>query len=60
MPITKLCISTNMKYKGGRGVGENVLDKTIRKDYRGGSGHPFILCNIPILLLWFNPFNPQN
>ena len=40
MPISKLCISTNMKYKGGRGVGEDVLDKTIRKDYRGGSGTP--------------------
>ena len=40
MPISKLCVSTNMKYKGGRGFGEKFLDKIIRKDYRGGSGTP--------------------
>ena len=51
-----------MKYEGGQGVGENVLDKTTRKDYREGLGllrdislFPLILCNIPVLLLWFNP-----
>ena len=67
MPISNLCISTNMKYEGGRGVGENILDKTTREDYRGGTGtpqgfrlFPSILCNIPILLLWFNPINTQN
>ena len=40
MPIRNLCIATNMKYEGGRGVGENFLDKTTRKDYRGGNGTP--------------------
>ena len=29
-----------MKYEGGRGAGENVLDKTTRKDYREGTGTP--------------------
>ena len=29
-----------MKYEGGRGVGENVLDKKTRKDYMGGTGTP--------------------
>ena len=29
-----------MKYEGGKGVGENVLDKTTRKDYRGGTETP--------------------
>ena len=29
-----------MKYEEGRGVGENVLDKTTRKDYWGGTGTP--------------------
>ena len=40
MPISNSCVSINMKDKGGRGVGENVLDKTIRKDSRGGTGTP--------------------
>ena len=40
MPISNLCISTNMKYEGGRGVGENILDKTRRQDYWGGTGTP--------------------
>ena len=26
--------------EGGRGVGENALDKTTRKDYKGGTGTP--------------------
>ena len=30
MPISKLFISINVKYEGGRGVGENILDKTTR------------------------------
>ena len=38
MPISNLRISINVKYEGGRGVGENVLDKTTRKDSRGGTG----------------------
>ena len=58
MPISNLCISTNVKYEGGRGVvkegrtiGEGLeLLKDIRVFF-------LILCNIPILLLWFNPFN---
>ena len=40
MPISNLCNSTNLKYEEVRGVGENVLDKTARKDYRGGTGAP--------------------
>ena len=40
MPISNLCISANIKCEGGRGVGENILDKTTRKDYRGGTGTP--------------------
>ena len=40
MPISNLCIATNMKYEGGRGVGENILDKTRRQDYWGGTGTP--------------------
>ena len=40
MPINNLCISTNVKYEGGRGVGENILDKTTREGYRGGTGAP--------------------
>ena len=40
MPISNLCIATNMKYEGGRGVGENIPDKTIRKIYMGGTGTP--------------------
>ena len=40
MPISNLCIATNMKYEGGRGVGENILDKTTRKIYMGGTGTP--------------------
>ena len=40
MPIRYLCISTNRKYEGVRGVGENVLGKTTRKDYREGTGAP--------------------
>ena len=40
MPISNSCISINMKYKGGRGVEENVLDKTIGKDCMGGTGTP--------------------
>ena len=40
MPIRYLCISTNRKNEGVRGVGENDLDKTTRKDYRGGTGAP--------------------
>ena len=38
MPINNLCISTNVKYEGGRVVGENILDKTTRKGYGGGTG----------------------
>ena len=38
VPISNLCISTNVKYEGGRGVGENILDKTTRKNYMGGTG----------------------
>ena len=38
VPISNLRISINVKYEGGRGVGENVLDKTTRKDSRGGTG----------------------
>ena len=40
VPISNLCIATNVKYEGGRGVGENILDKTTREDYRGGTGTP--------------------
>ena len=40
LPINNFCISTNVKYEGGRGVGENILDKTTRKDYGGGTGAP--------------------
>ena len=40
MPISNSCVSINMKDKGGRGIGENVLDKTIWKDSRGGTGTP--------------------
>ena len=40
MPIKNLCISTNVKYEGGRGVGENILDKTTGKGYGGGTGAP--------------------
>ena len=40
MPISNLCTATNMKYEGGRGVGENILNKTTRKDYMGGTGTP--------------------
>ena len=40
MPISNSCVSINMKDKGGRGIGENVLDKTTRKDSRGGTGTP--------------------
>ena len=40
LPIGNLCIATNMKYERGRGVGKNVLDKTTRKEYRGGTGTP--------------------
>ena len=29
-----------MKYKGGRGGWGDILDKTTRKDYRGGTGTP--------------------
>ena len=53
-----------MKNEGARGAGENVLDKTTRKDYREGQGLlrdirllPLILCNISLLLPWVNPFN---
>ena len=67
MPIKNLCISTNVKYEGGRGVGENILDKTTRGTMGEGLGllrdirvFGLILCNIPILLLWFNPFNTLN
>ena len=68
MPISNLCIATNMKYEGGRGVGENILDKT-RKNKTIGEGlgllrgirlFPLTLYYIPILSLWFNPFNTQN
>ena len=68
MPIRYLCISTNRKYEGVRGVRENVLGKTTRKDFREGTGAPqrywtissFFLCNISLSLLWFHPFNTQN
>ena len=40
MPISNLCIPTNVKYEGGRGVGENILDKTTREDYKVGTGTP--------------------
>ena len=40
MPISNLCIATNMKYEGERGVGENILDKTTGEYYRGGTGTP--------------------
>ena len=67
MPISNLCIATNMKYEGGRGVGENILDETKRQDYWGGTGtpkgfrlFPLTLYYIPILSLWFNPFITQN
>ena len=39
MPISNLCNSTNLKYEEVRGVGENVLDKTARKDYRVCARH---------------------
>ena len=40
MPISNLCIATDVKYEGGRGVGENILYKTTREYYRGGTGTP--------------------
>ena len=40
MPINNSCISTNVKYEGEKGVGENILDKTTRGDYGGGTGAP--------------------
>ena len=56
-----------MKYKGGRGVGETSWIKQQGRTIGEGLGllrdirlFPFILCNIPILLLWFNPLNIQN
>ena len=65
MPISNLCNSTNLKYEEVRGVGENVLEKTARKRTTGEELgllrnirlFPLILCNIPLLLIWFNPFN---
>ena len=38
MPISNLCISRDIKYEGGRGIGEKILDKTTGKDSRGGTG----------------------
>ena len=58
MPISNLCISTNVKYEGGREVvkeGRTIGEGLgLLKDIRVFC---LILCNIPILLLWFNPFN---
>ena len=40
VPISNLCIATNLKYEISRGVGKNVSDKTTRKDSRGRTGTP--------------------
>ena len=54
MSISNLCISTNVKYEGGRGV---VKEGRTIGEGLGLGVFCHILCNIPILLLWFNPFN---
>ena len=58
MPISNLCIATDVKYEGGRGVGENILYKTTREYYRGGTGTPqgldfFLLHYITFLFCCF-------
>ena len=67
VPISNLWIATNMKYEGGRGLGRTSWIKQQGRTLEEGLGlprdirvFPSILCNIPILLLWFNPFNTQN
>ena len=66
MPISNVCVSTNMKYKGEGGLGRTSWIKQQERTIGEGLGlrdirlFPSILCNIPILLLWFNPFNTQN
>ena len=53
MPISNLCISTNMKYEGGRGVGENILDKTTRETIGEGLG---LLRDLDFFLLFYVTF----
>ena len=67
MPISNLCISTNMKLmKGEGGLGKTSWIKQEGRAIGEGPGllrdirlFPLILSNILIFLLWFNPFNTQ-
>ena len=67
MLISNLCIATNMKYEGGRGLGRTSWIKQQGRSIWEGLEllrdirlFPLTLYYIPILSLWFNPFDTEN
>ena len=67
MPISNLCIATNMNMKGEGGLERTSWIKQQGRTIGEGLGllrdirlFPLTLYYIPILSLWFNPFDTQN